>query len=1023
MGPLIGNRALNRIVRSAERPPAIHRQVQRDSQSDSSGGGGAPPVPRDGGGEGHAPHLTVEDVRALPSDEKAQAISNMLDGSASVHVAAECWSTFGDEVAAARQYRTVFERLIKAAPSVLDHAPFAALKTKFERDVEDQARKNLYKNKQTVLKERERTGAGLDPAQAGADQDFEVQETQKAAVEMQRLKEAKEKIQQIKIAHRTKPLSEGGGVRLVGPFNPGGPVFPEYEQDPAYPTWNQVNEQWMKATATEAALIRRHPSTTFFMGKQGDPKALQAADIKEARAMIATALTDLEAKIDKATPLVGDDLTFIDFPPIQNALMNGGSPAVSGTIWSKPLERSIAASAIKDANFSHLLATLALGTAAAAAFICAELATGGLATFLFIASATAGAGQAAKSWDHYADLATAQAASINPEIELVSGEQVDSAMTSAIIDTVFAAIDVFQAAKGGYTAIKGGSAVLEAGKEGAKGGARVALKNLAKETNKADVILKGLAELGPAETRKAANMSFEQLAEIVGKDSAAGKTFTKWAEMGAEAAAEAQTLAAKLPQLKSLPADQRALVLQASIEVNGIVGTLKKGGGWKTIMALGVGESAAAKQMEAWRAGLVNEMQAFISKESENLSKVARTGTAKASSDLDVQVLGGTAAELQQKAEGWLAGRIGTDVPGAKKLLDAEIFVDPTRAHLFDIMAGLSPEVRGQIASRCATYEKQMIFGARLREAEKAGEAAVEKVMAEARDAGVEPFKGFVKLGAEEQTNIAKQIDVWMKELETTTDASRKADLVEKVSKAQATINASHPDAYVGGGVKVWVTGRGGSDTEAIAKALGIDPKALTSVTDTQRVVSALSEGKWMDAASKQLKAGGTTEELAKAIKDLGKHGSRAAEKLGVKGKTDYETLSGLANKLMKYKAEFEAGTLVKNIERGELERYRSELSSLMGQLRSESTTAVKTLERDAKALNIPEAEMAEFQGWLRWEAHYTASAAKTAELATKEIDLWIKAITTAGKGANASQSGTDPEPNQSVPGPNQSTQ
>jgi hypothetical protein len=1016
----MGNRALSRLAneRAGTGEPRLPVPVQRQSK-DSSGGGGAPGDSGNDGAEGHAPHLTPSDVAKLPDDEKATTISNMLDGSASVDVAADCWRTFGDQMAAANRYNALFERLVKADSSVLDNEPYKGLKAKFERDVEDQARRYLWRNRKTVSDEMVKTGvnAEAEGKAVTADQDFAVVDAQKAAAEMERVKEAKTKLRQVKLGFLVN--NNPDGVRLVGPFDPGGMgVLSDHTPAPGYPKWEEVNAQWLLAVGSEAAIIRKHPSASYFIGESGDPAAFKkAGDVKEARAMIAKATGDMLAKIDKATPLVGADLTFIDFPPIHSTLMNSGSSAVSGTVWSKPVEKKIAGSAIKDANLSHLLTTLAIGSASAAAFILAEIATGGLATFLFAAGAAASIGQAAQSWDHYSDLSKASAATVDPELALVTGDQVDAAMTSAILDTVFAAIDGFQAAKGAYVALKGGKAVLEAGKAGAEAATRTALRNLGKSgTNSAAVVEKALAELGPQEVQRISGKSFENLADIVGKESDAGKRLLAWSTEGVNAISkDTATLLTKLAEIGKLPAEEAEKVLAASLEVNGFVGTLKKCGGWKNIMGSGVGAGASAKSMESWRASLVKELQTYISKESDNLSKVARTGTSKAANDLDVQILGGAAAELQEKANGWLAGRLGTDVNGAKKLLDAEIFVDPTRAHLFDIMKGLDAETRTAIAARSAAFEKQMVYGARLKEAEKAGSAAVEKVMAEAKEHGVEPFKEFVKLSGEEQGRLAKQVDGWMLELEKTTDPAVKKDLVEKVSRTQAMINASHPDAYVGGGVKVWVTGRD-LDAEAIAKSLGIDVKTLTSVTDAQRVVSSLAEGKWMDAASKSLSKGGTPEEMARAIKDLGKHGSRSASVLRVPGKTDVAKLGDLADKLANYKVLHEKGELVKSLQKGELAAYRTELSGLLAQLKTDSAAAIKALEGEAKALNIAASEMAEFQAWVRWRATVAAVSDGLSRATAGYIRTLETAVSAADKASGSPPA--DPSPAEPPPSP-----
>jgi hypothetical protein len=365
----------------------------------------------------------------------------------------------------------------------------------------------------------------------------------------------------------------------------------------------------------------------------------------------------------------------------------------------------------------------------------------------------------------------------------------------------------------------------------------------------------------------------------------------------------------------------------------------------------------------------VKELGAFMEEESGKMSKAVRTGTEEAGSDLDVQILGGTAAELQQRAEGWLAGRMGTDVKRSKKLLDAEIFVDPTRAHLIDLMRDVGEDVRAQIQGKMATWEQQMILGARLREAEKLGKDAVDKVMREAGD--IKPFAGFEALSPAQQKQSAALIDGWMTELKDPANASRKGELIEKVAKTQAQINASHADAYVGGGVAVWVSGRD-VDVAKIAEGLNVDPSDLAKVTIAQRISAALSEGKWLDAAVQQLKtgAGGNIDDLTKAVRNIGKHGARAAEVLKVPGAANTGRLDYLMEVLQSYKA-VEPAQLKDLVTSGDLALMRGEITRILNGLSSETSAAIAALQKEAGGINVSLAEMADFQSWLKWQARF----------------------------------------------------
>lgn len=923
------------------------------------------------------------------------------------------WKRLGSPLAVARANPDLFTASMKIDDDIVDLDAFEGLRDQFERDVLATARGYLTSNKGFIQQERERTGGVraadtvggavqarvdiLSGKGGSAETDEEVQKVQKAAEQMEGIKTRKATCLSTPVGYNTEWKRGMGNepveVHTTAVFSPGKP--PE-DTRPGMPSYEVVMEQWTKLIAAEAQLVRKHPSAAFFIGEGGDPSKLKnEQDIRVARAEIANALDDLEAKIDKAIPLIGDDIDFNELVPIHGQLM-GGTPGPSGTVWSKPVEKAVAKETVSDADMWDLLATLGVGTLGAALFLFAELASGGLATFLFAAGAATSAGQMAKSWKDYTDLAAANKASINPEEVLISGEQVDEALLAAVLDTVFVVVDGFQAYKGATKIAAGGAAALEGGKAGAKAGAELALKNLRGASNPAAALAQAVAEVGPEQARKISGLGFDDLAKIAGENTDLGKQFAMLAEKGAGAMSDAtRALVTQLPDVGKLSAEEGEKVLAAAVSQYGYKGVLEKVGGWGALKASPVMKSGAgtAAALEGWRSSIVKELAQFMEEESGRMSKAVRSGTEKAASDLDVQVIGGTASELQAKAEGWLAGRLGADSKAAKKLLDAEIFIDPTRAHLIDTMKELGEDVRGQINGRMASYEQQMIYGARLKEAQKQGKEAVDKILAEARERGITPFEGFEPMSPSLQKQTAAQIDAWMVELKDPANASRRAELVEKISKAQAHINASHPDAYVGGGVAIWVSGRD-TDVAKIAEALNLDPADLAKATTAQRISAALSEGKWLDAAVQQLKsgAGGDIDELTKAVRNIGKHGARAAEVLRVPGKTNVGRLEYLMEVLQSYKA-VEPKQLEALVTSGDLALMRGEITRILDGLASETTAAVSALQKDAGALGVSISEMADFQHWLKWSGRYrqlttAAGGAAAAQIRALETAL-----------------------------------
>src|SRR5262249_9819663 len=203
-------------------------------------------------------------------------------------------------------------------------------------------------------------------------------------------------------------------------------------------------------------------------------------------------------RIEKAVPLVGSKIAYEDLVPIHTSLF-AGQKSSSGQNWSDPVEQAVAKQYVKDADARRLLASLGLGALSAAAFILAPV-TGGLtlaALLGFGAGVTVGV--AAASWDRWDKLSTAAAATgVSPKFAVISKEQADSALITAIMDTAFAIIDVVGAAK----AFKAGAAareLLKAAEAGAREAAEVSLKNLGKGAAAAAAVEKAVAELGPHE--------------------------------------------------------------------------------------------------------------------------------------------------------------------------------------------------------------------------------------------------------------------------------------------------------------------------------------------------------------------------------------------------------------------------------------------------------------------------------------------------------------------------------------------
>lgn len=959
----IGNRAVARTLQRASSP------VEARSSTQLPGAALGRQIHRYGMDNAPNPHrVRVATGEVLPPDYSSKDDAGKLQwigqfaAIASPQLLNHAWSELGDPMAAARGNAVLFAQCIKRSPGLGDVGPFKAIKDRFGSDIESRARNILGSNRATVDAELQKIGGGENSAPT-AEQDFAVQDIQKLSESMSEVRRAKAALLDTTIGHReVLGNAYSGSTRdSMVKFTPDG--APSLTRPLAgKPTWEQANAQWRKMLAVEAAIIRQSPSAAFFMraDQTEDPKKLKDMEIKTARTEISRGLLDLKGKINEAEPKVGADLKFSDFVPLHSQLFSGQASA-SNTPWANPVEKAIGQSAIADADMQHLLTTIGVGTATAAAFILAEFATGGLATFLFAAGATASGIQAGVAWDHYADLSAAANATVDPDLALVSGDQVSSAMVEAILATVFAFLDGAGAAVGIRNAARATS-LLNAARAGEALAAKAALRGLGSGADAAPKLAKALAELGPHEVRTITGKSYRELAVLAGESTPEGQMLARLAERDAgQLTRSLEELSGQLRSLKDVPRDQIERVISEGIAHFGNAGVLTKAGGWKSLMSSGVGGTAVGRQLESWRAGIMGELREFVAEASKDGTKVIRTGTPAASSDVDVQLIGGQAASLQQRSEAWLAARLGTNEKQAKLLLDAEIFVDSTRAHLQDVVAGLDQQVRAQITAEATAFEKQMIFGARLEEARAQGQAAVDAVLAEARDIGVTPFAGFRRLSESEQSSLARRIDEMVTRLERTTDPAERAALVRDIGKSQAMINASHPDAYVGGGVRLWVTDRP-IDAEAFASA-GITLK--TGLGNSQRVVAALSEGRWIQRALQQLELATDAEKAATALRNIGKHGERVSSVLRAGHPPSPENLKVIGDQLIAFKKSFDAGTLTAQAAR-DLPALQQQARSLLGQLKSESSAAIRFLEQDMRALQLPAEEVAKFHDWVQ---------------------------------------------------------
>ena len=312
-------------------------------------------------------------------------------------------------------------------------------------------------------------------------------------------------------------------------------------------TWEDVDKEFKRTTAARAILASKSPA--LFAATSGKPDEvghIASASPQEAATLLGKALNATEEAIKNAGPMIADDtINWKEFTPIHQQLWEG-APAKSGLQWNTKLAKSVSKDVIGEYHTTDFWRKLGLMSVGAAAFLFSEIATGGMATFLWAASVGAGATQAGLSVQNYTALATAAQTATSKDTQLVTTEQVGEAQAAAVLDTAFAFLDLVLAAKGALGGAKAAQAASKvAAREGLEGFAAIAVTS----PDKAAAALRtAITELGPQEAIRRTGMKAEDLVKLVGGEKTAeGKLL-------AEAGKDAAVVRSAGAGLASLPA-------------------------------------------------------------------------------------------------------------------------------------------------------------------------------------------------------------------------------------------------------------------------------------------------------------------------------------------------------------------------------------------------------------------------------------------------------------------------------------
>ncbi len=256
--------------------------------------------------------------------------------------------------------------------------------------------------------------------------------------------------------------------------------------------------------------------------------------------------------------------------------------------------------------------------------------------------------------------------------------------------------------------------------------------------------------------------------------------------------------------------------------------------GWKRVAAAldaaGDKGKALGERMERWRAqqleSVIHDVQMLGKTRGAGEVVIKRTGTAKFSSDMDVNFLGADAAMMRNTAQELMEKRFGAQWGS---MFDGAFLLDPRRLHLFDQL----PSAQRARIEAVMVKESQVNVLARMRndvyKASVSGDSAVQAAARRDADKLSRPIEELarkwgvpmeeVEQRATEARRLTREpgrvsrleleLDALHGRFNAATKPGERAALAEQIAVRQSRVNTANPEAYLTpGGVDLFVTGR-----------------------------------------------------------------------------------------------------------------------------------------------------------------------------------------------------------------------
>jgi hypothetical protein len=520
-----------------------------------------------------------------------------------VVIVATLWESFGSDLMdVAGENFDLFKAFYKRG-IVRGLEPVKKIEAAWESDIKTLARSYLGKNSMLVTDELQQLGevqAAPDVPQQASDaapeRELHIAELQAAAKKIVEAQKALALMRAIPVGY-TERVSEDlgrgtyGTMRLVevfdpvhppevpyagqatGHWSPGGggntvhyiDVMPGWNPYPdADPTGNEsfsilgydgVKQAHDALSEIVAQFMSQYPAI-YAVAQADKLDELAKATPAEARALVIPTLRAVLENIRKTYPKLepGEDL-WLKMKPIHDQLIKGMVAAPSGTKWSDPIPSMIGKTIVENFESAEFWKDLGLATLAAAAFVIAELATAGSATFFLAAGVGIGIGayQAYEKWDEYYTLSHAAGSAASEETQLVYPGQAEAAFIGAILDTVFAFLNVVgpaahwaKAARAGLVPgmVTAGAAAAEIG--GLETLSRQVAARQMSRTEARSLVERSVAELGVGETARRTGLRPQELLSYVDEQSDVGKRIAAYAKAPEEAVGPAGAAGTRL---------------------------------------------------------------------------------------------------------------------------------------------------------------------------------------------------------------------------------------------------------------------------------------------------------------------------------------------------------------------------------------------------------------------------------------------------------------------------------------------